>query len=161
MNNLAIYPGTFDPITNGHLNIIQKASKLFPKIIVAVANDTGKDPLFSLAERTSLCQKAIKKFPSVEVQSFSGLIVDFAKACGSNTLIRGFRAVSDFEYELQQSLTNKKLAPEIETIFFLPDFKNLYLSSSIVRQVLSLGGDLRDFVPKAVSTAIIKKMEKR
>ena len=161
MNKIAIYPGTFDPITNGHLNIIEKASKLFDKIIVAVAHDTGKSSLFSLAERTELCKKALQDFPKVKVESFTGLIVDFAKLCKSSTLIRGLRAVSDFEYELQQSLTNKKLSPEIETIFFLPDFKNLYLSSSIVRQVLSLGGNLQDFVPQAVYTAILDKTGKR
>ncbi len=161
MTNLAIYPGTFDPITNGHLNIVEKASKLFDKIIVAVANDTGKNSLFPLAERTDFCKKALQDFPNVEVESFTGMIVNYAKLRKSSTLIRGLRAVSDFEYELQQSLTNKKLSPEIETIFFLPDFKNLYLSSSIVRQILSLGGDLQDFIPKAVYTAILNKMEKR
>ncbi len=161
MSKVAIYPGTFDPITNGHLNIVEKASKLFDKLIVAVAHDTGKNSLFSLSERTELCQKAVCHFPNVQVESFTGLIVDYAKRKNSPTLIRGLRAVSDFEYELQQSLTNKKLSPEIETIFFLPDFKNLYLCSSIVRQLLSLGGDLKDFVPPAVEAAITTKLEKR
>lgn len=161
MNKIAIYPGTFDPITNGHLNIVEKASKLFENVIVAVANDTGKNPLFSLAERTTLCKKALAGFANVQVENFAGLIIDYAHKKNANTLIRGLRAVSDFEYELQQSLTNKKLSPEIETIFFLPDFKNLYLSSSIVRQVLSLGGDLKDFVPEAVEEAIIKKLGRK
>ena len=161
MNKLAIYPGTFDPITNGHVNIIQKASKLFDNIIVAVAHDTGKSPLFSLEERTKLCQKAVQDIPNVQVESFAGLIVNYAEQKKSRTLIRGLRAVSDFEYELQQSLANKKLSPEIETIFFLPDFKNLYLSSSMVRQIISLGGDLKDFVPQAVGTAILAKMRKK
>ncbi len=157
MNKIAIYPGTFDPITNGHINVIEKAGKLFEKVIIAVAYDTCKNSLFSLEERTEICKEALKVFPYVEVDSFKGLIVDFAHKKNANFLIRGLRAMGDFEYELQQCLTNKKLSSNLETIFFMPDFKNLYLSSSIVRQVMMLGGELEEFVPKSVIKAIAHK----
>ncbi len=157
MNKIAIYPGTFDPITNGHINIIEKAGKLFDKVIVAVAYHTCKDSLFTLEERTQICKEALKNHPFVEVENFRGLIVDFANKKNADFLVRGLRAMGDFEYELQQSLTNKKLSPNLETIFFMPDFRNLYLSSSIVRQVLMLGGELEEFVPKTVLKAIANK----
>jgi len=154
---LAIYPGTFDPITNGHLNIVEKASGIFPKVVLAVARDTAKKSLFSLNKRFELCTKATKHLDNVEVEKFSGLIVDFAQSKNARILIRGLRAVSDFEYELQQSLTNRKLNNRIETVFLLPDFRHLYLSSSIVRQVFLLGGDLGEFVPQDVKVAILEK----
>ena len=149
----AIYPGTFDPITNGHINILKKSLKLFDIIVLAVANLTDKTTLFSLDQRVNICKTALKDYKRVKVQSFSGLSVDFAKSLGINTIIRGLRAVSDFEYELQFALTNKKMENRIETIFFVPDYKYLYLSSSVVRQVYMNDGEISGSVPQSVIKA--------
>ncbi|HPT71366.1 MAG TPA: pantetheine-phosphate adenylyltransferase [Candidatus Cloacimonadota bacterium] len=149
-----IYPGTFDPITNGHLNILEKASKMFDEVILGVAEQTNKESLFTLEERTRLCMKATKHIPNVKVMTFSGLVVDFAKQMDSSIMIRGMRAVSDFEYELQLALMNKKLSPEIETIFMVPSYRYMYLSSSIIRQLAQLHAELDEFVPKDVKEAL-------
>ena len=149
----AIYPGTFDPITNGHINILKKSLKLFDIIVLAVANLTDKTTLFSLDQRVNICKTALKDYKRVKVQSFSGLSVDFAKSLGINTIIRGLRAVSDFEYELQFALTNKKMENRIETVFFVPDYKYLYLSSSVVRQVYMNDGEISGSVPQSVIKA--------
>lgn len=146
----ALYPGTFDPITLGHLNIVQKAVEFFDEVIIAVADYTGKDTHLSLEQRLQLCKESTVNIPNLKVLSFSGLAVDFAKEMKCNTMIRGLRAVSDFEYELSLAITNRKLKPEIETVFLVPSLKYMYLSSSMVRQLADLKAPLIDFVPKPV-----------
>ena len=157
MNNKAIYPGTFDPITLGHVNIAEKAAALFDEVIVGVADFTGKQTLFSIEERVTLCKESLVHIPNVKVISFSGLVVDFAREQNCKILIRGMRAVSDFEYELSLALTNKKIAPEIETLFLVPSLKYMYLSSSTIKQLAELGGDLNDFISPTVIKALKNK----
>ena len=155
----AIYPGTFDPITYGHLNILTKATEIFDEIILAVANVTSKNTLFSTDERYELCKETVQFVPKVKVEKFDGLSIRFAEKVGAQTIIRGLRAVSDFEYELQLSLMNKNLNPNIETIFLVPDALYLYLSSSMVRQIVGLGGCLKNYIPFCVEQAIIERMQ--
>jgi pantetheine-phosphate adenylyltransferase len=156
----AIYPGTFDPITNGHLDILEKAARLFDEVILGVAEHTGKDTLFTMSERAELCKEASKHIEQVKVMSFQGLVVNFAKQQESITMIRGLRAISDFEYELSQALMNKKLSKDIDTLFLVPDYKYLYLSSTMVRQVILLGGDIQDLIPACVEDALRKKYKR-
>jgi len=146
----AIYPGTFDPITNGHIDILKKATNVFDRVIVAVANVTGKDTMFTLEERTNLCKEACVDIPGVDVMDFDGLSVDLAKKVNACAMIRGLRAVSDFEYELALALMNKRLKAEIETVFFVPDSEYLYLSSTSIREVAKLGRSVADMVPACV-----------
>ena len=153
----AIYPGTFDPITNGHINILLKATMIFDEVVLAIANVTGKNTLFSTNERLTLCTMAIHELPKVKVVMFDGLAVRFAEKMEANTIIRGMRAVSDFEYELQLSLMNKNLNKDIETIFLVPDANYLYLSSSMVKQIVTLGGSLKNYIPDCVEKAILDK----
>ncbi len=150
----AIYPGTFDPITYGHLNILEKAARMFDEVILAVADFTAKQNYFSLAERFELCRTASAHIPNVKVLTFSGLVVDFAQAQDCRIMIRGMRAVSDFEYELSLALTNIKLRPDIETVFLVPSLRYMYLSSSMIRQLAELGAELKDFVPPIVAQAL-------
>ncbi len=161
MSNAAIYPGTFDPITLGHINILEKASRVFDHVTLAVAEYTGKPNFFSLQERHELCLEATKDIPNVEVLTFAGLAVDFVQSRQCKIMIRGLRAVSDFEYELSLALTNTKLNPQIETIFMVPSLRYMYLSSSMIRQLAELGTELHDFVPPCVSAALIKKVSQR
>ncbi len=153
----AIYPGTFDPITYGHIDILRKATRIFDEVIVAVAETTGKDTFFGLLEREEICREAVRDLERVRVERFSGLVVDFAKHVEADVMIRGLRAVSDFEYELSLALMNRNLCPDIETMFLLPDHKYLYLSSSMVRQVIRLGGSLSEYVPKNIEHILIEK----
>ena len=157
---IAISPGTFDPITNGHIDVLKKASKVFDEVILAVADDSGKDTIFSLDERVELCEKSTKDMPKIKVMRFTGLAVDFAKKVNATVMIRGLRAVSDFEYELSLALMNKKLYPEVDTVFFVPDNKYLYLTSTMIRQVVTLGGDIEDLIPKCVEEKLIEKLKK-
>ncbi|MCR8678547.1 MULTISPECIES: pantetheine-phosphate adenylyltransferase [Campylobacter] len=145
-----IYPGTFDPITNGHLDVIKRASNVFDKVIVAVALNESKTPYFNYNQRVELAKIATKDLPSVEVMGFDNLLVDFAKSLNINTVVRGLRAVSDFEYELQIGYANASLWSEFETVYFMPSLKNAFISSSIVRSVLSHKGDISLLVPKDV-----------
>jgi pantetheine-phosphate adenylyltransferase len=157
----AIYPGTFDPITNGHLDLLHRASDLFDEVILAVAESTTKDTIFTMKERLALVNKVIasNKFDvQVTVESFSGLLVDYARRKGVMTLVRGLRAISDFEYEYQMALMNRHLGPELETVFLMPDEKYVYLSSSLVRQIARLNGDLSAFLPKTVQAALEAKL---
>ncbi|MFO7659691.1 MAG: pantetheine-phosphate adenylyltransferase [Candidatus Cloacimonadaceae bacterium] len=159
MKTKAIYPGTFDPITLGHVNIAEKAAALFDEVIIAVADFTGKENLFTLKERITLCEQSVSHIKNVKVMSFKGLVVDFARAQKCRIMIRGMRAVSDFEYELSLALTNKKIAPEIETLFLVPSLRYMYLSSSMMKQLAELGGELADFVTPSVIQAFKKKFK--
>lgn len=152
----AIYPGSFDPVTRGHLDVIRRASHLFDEVIVAVACNDAKHPLFTREERLALL-KQIVKLPNVKIVSFGGLLMEFAKKNRASAVIRGLRAVSDFEFEFQMALMNRKLAPEIETVFLTPKEEYTYLSSRIVKEIARLGGDVREFVPEAVVKALREK----
>src|SRR6266849_3532709 len=146
----AVYPGSFDPLTNGHLDIIRRGTRLFDRILVAVLENEGKSPLFSVSERMELIATCTREFPSVEVHSFSGLLVDFMQRVNANVVVRGIRAVSDYEYELQMALMNRDLNASVETIFMLPAVEYTYVSSRLVKEVFRLGGDVARLVPKPV-----------
>jgi pantetheine-phosphate adenylyltransferase len=154
---IAIYPGTFDPITFGHMDIIERASRIFKKVILAIAENDPKKPLFSLEERKELVRASIPKVTNVEIQSFRNLLVHFAREQKASAIIRGLRAVSDFEYEFQMALMNKKLAPDVETFFMMPDEAFTYLSSKNIKEIAQLGGDVSPFVPKIVKEALSKR----
>ena len=147
---LAVYPGTFDPITNGHLDIIERGSRLFDRINVAILENLDKSPLFSLEERVALIREAVSPRAHVTVSTFSGLLVDYARRIHANAIVRGLRAVSDFEYEFQMALMNRRLDPRIETVFMTPREEYSFVSSRLVKEVFRLGGDLRGLVPDAV-----------
>jgi pantetheine-phosphate adenylyltransferase len=153
----AIYPGTFDPITNGHLDIIARASNLYNKVIVAVAVNKGKTPLFSLDERVALVREVTPEFPNVEVIGFDNLLVDCARQQGARVILRGLRAVSDFEYEFQLAGMNRRLAPQLETMFLTPAEQYEFISSSMIREIAQLKGDVSCFVPDSVHQRLIKK----
>ena len=152
-----VYPGSFDPITNGHLDVIQRASRLFDRVIVAVANNDVKDPLFTLEERRTLVAQAVRRLANVEVDILHGLLVNYAERRGAAALIRGLRAVSDFEFEFQLALMNRRLNGRIETIFVMPKETYTFLSSKIVKGIARLGGEIRPFVPAQVRLALKKK----
>lgn len=152
-----IYPGSFDPLTNGHLDIVQRAAKLFDTVIVAVANNAEKKALFTLAERVQLVQEAVAALPNVKVDSFTGLLVDYAERCHGQAVIRGLRAVSDFEFEFQLALMNRKLNERIETIFMMPKETYTFLSSRLIKEIAGLGGDVHSFVPANVEAALKAK----
>ncbi|BBF42058.1 phosphopantetheine adenylyltransferase [Lachnospiraceae bacterium KM106-2] len=157
---VGIYPGSFDPVTLGHLDIILRSSKMFDKLIIAVLKNSSKTPLFSDDERVKLLQMVTSNIPNVEIESFDGLTVDFAKEKNAIAIVRGLRAVSDFEYELQIAQTNHKIYPEIDTIFLTTSLEYSYLSSSIVREIASYGGDISQFVPEKILPLVYKKYEK-
>ncbi|HEX8697465.1 MAG TPA: pantetheine-phosphate adenylyltransferase [Myxococcaceae bacterium] len=157
---LAIYPGSFDPLTNGHLSIIHRGLKMFDRLVVAIAVNPKKVPLFSLEERRELIRDAVQD-DRVEVDSFQGLLVEYAKQRQVNVLLRGLRAVSDFEYEFQLANMNRKLAPDIETVFMMTGEDYFYISSQLVREVASLGGDVTDLVPPNVYTKLKSKFASR
>lgn len=158
MNQAAMCAGTFDPITMGHLDVIERASRIFPRVVIAVAIDSSKNPLFSLDERMALVRESTAHLKGIEVKSFHGLLVDFAESAKIRVIVRGLRAFSDFEYEFQMALTNRKLKPEIETIFLMPKQDYSYISSSNVREVAQLGGDTTLFVPPPVQHALKKRL---
>lgn len=154
MHVTAIYPGTFDPMTNGHIDIAHRATKLFDDVIIAVADNPGKKPFFSLAERVQLAQKILSDCPTIRVEPFTGLLVDHANKVKANVIMRGLRAVSDFDYEVQIAGMNRQLSPEIETVFVSAAQDYTFLSSSLVREVASHGGDVSDFVHPIVNAAL-------
>lgn len=153
----AVYPGSFDPVTYGHLDIIERASRVVDEVIVAVLINSSKRPLFTLEERVSMLQKSAKAFPNVKIETFQGLTVDFARSVGAKVMIRGLRAVSDFESEMQIAQTNHSLDPEIDTMFFTTSLEYAFLSSTIVREVASYGSDVSKMVPEHVGEMLRKK----
>lgn len=154
-----IYPGSFDPLTNGHLDIVQRAARLFDTVIVAIANNEEKKaPLFTLKERMALVQESIGSMPNVKVDSFTGLLVDYVESCRGQAVIRGLRAISDFEFEFQLALMNRKLNERVETIFMMPKETFTFLSSRIIKEIARLHGDIRAFVPTHVEAALKKKL---
>ncbi|MGH9863079.1 MAG: pantetheine-phosphate adenylyltransferase [Candidatus Acidiferrales bacterium] len=155
---IAIYPGSFDPVTNGHLDLIQRASNLFDRLVVAVLVNPEKDPLFNQQERVEMLDLVVSHLPNVEVDTFEGLLVDYARSKGARVLLRGIRAVSDYEYELQMALMNRQLEPNMETVFMLPAEAYSYLSSRLVREVARLGGSIKDLVPAVVEERIRAKL---
>ncbi len=157
---IALYPGTFDPITNGHIDLVERAAKLFDKVVVAIASNSKKKPLFSLQKRIQLAQQVLLDCPNVSVQGFDVLLVDFARQQRANILIRGLRAVSDFEYEFQLASMNRNLAPEIESVFLMPADEYSFISSSLVKEVASLGGDVSSFVHPLVDRALSDEKRK-
>jgi pantetheine-phosphate adenylyltransferase len=157
----AIYPGSFDPLTNGHLDMVQRAAKLFDRVVVAVAKNEGKQPFFTLNERLALVKQAVKHLPNVEADTFDGLLVEYVVSRRAQAIVRGLRAVSDFEFEFQLALMNRKLNENIETIFMMPKDTYTFLSSRIVKEIARLGGDVGAFVPAYVQTALIKKLKPR
>ena len=156
--NQAVYAGTFDPMTYGHLDVATRAAHVFDRLTLAVAEDPRKTLMFDVEERVALARECLAKLPNVDVVPFGGLLVDWARQRGIHTLIRGLRAFSDFEYEFQMALTNRKLAPDIETLFLMPNEDFSYVSSSMVREIASLGGGVEKFVPAVVASALQKKL---
>ena len=156
----AVYPGSFDPVTKGHLDIIERSAKIFDKVIVAVLTNGAKTPAFSFEERVEMLKIAVKDLPNVEIKSFNGLLVDFVRQGKASVIVKGLRAVSDFEYEFQMALLNRKIAPEIETMFLTTSDKYCFLSSSIVRDIARHGGNLDEFVPQELIDYIYKKLRK-
>lgn len=157
MQRIAIYPGTFDPITNGHLDIIRRAVKIFDVVIVAIAGNSAKKPLFDINERVEMAKKATADIPNVEVDAFHSLIIDYCHRKKAVALIRGLRAVSDFEYEFQMALMNRKLGNDVESVFLMPKEKYTYLSSSLIKEIAAFGGDIACFVPAVVQEKLEKK----
>jgi pantetheine-phosphate adenylyltransferase len=157
----AIYAGTFDPITLGHLDLVERAAKLFDRLVIAVAAYSRKALLFTAEERVAMVREVTKRFPNVEVESFDGLLMNYARSKGIHVVVRGLRAFSDFEFEFQMALTNRKMAPDIETIFLMPNEDYSYVSSSTVREVAQLGGDVSNFVAKPVQQALAVKLRKK
>jgi pantetheine-phosphate adenylyltransferase len=155
---LAIYPGSFDPITNGHLDLIERGSQLFTRLIVAVLTNLEKDPLFTVAERVEMLREATHSIPNVTVDTFSGLLVDYARQKQAKALLRGIRAFTDYEYELQMALINRKLAPDLETVFLTPALAYTYISSRLVREVFQLGGSVTEMVPPLVEERLRRKL---
>ena len=160
MPTLAVYPGSFDPLTNGHVDIITRGARIFDRIIVAILINAEKAPLFSMDERLKITREVFKDFPNVEVDTFDGLLVDYVERRRAHVIVRGLRAVSDFEFEFQMALMNRKLNGSVETIFLMPKEDYTYLSSRLVKEIARLGGDISSFVPSAAAAALRKKFSR-
>ena len=158
MNKKAICPGSFDPVTVGHLDIVSRAAQLFDEVVVVVMNNSAKTPLFSADERVDMLKKVTADMPNVSVDRYDGLLADYAKEKDANVVVKGLRAVSDFEYEFQMALTNKKLNHELDTVLLTTKAENMYLSSSLVRQVGAMGGDISEFVPAEIKEQVLKRL---
>jgi len=159
VGKIAVYPGTFDPVTYGHIDLIKRAAKIFDKVIVAVAHSKSKGVLFSVPERVEMLKEATRDIKNVEIDDFGGLVVNYVKEKGSHVMIRGLRMISDFEYEFQMALTNRKLTDDIETIFMMPHEDYSYVSSKLIKEAASLGADVKNFLPKNVEIALMKKIK--
>jgi pantetheine-phosphate adenylyltransferase len=155
---VALYPGSFDPITNGHLDLIQRGSALFDKLFVAILRNDEKQALFSVDERIEMLSEVVQGYPNVEVGSFDGLLVEYAAQCGASVIIRGIRAVSDYEYELQMALMNRRLRPDIETVFLMASEAHSFLSSKLVKEVIRLGGRITGLVPPSIEVKLRKRL---
>jgi pantetheine-phosphate adenylyltransferase len=153
----AIYPGSFDPLTNGHLDLIERGSKIFDELIVSVLRNTEKDPLFTVSERLEMLEQMVKQYENVRVEAFEGLLVDYAMQKKAKAVLRGIRAISDYEYELQMALMNRKLEPQLETVFMMPAETYSYLSSRLVKEIFRLGGSVRGLVPEVVEQRLREK----
>ena len=158
---VVICPGSFDPITNGHQDIIRRASTLFDRVIVLVSANVAKTPIFSIDEREALIETVCQGMENVQVDKFNGLLIDYVKESGAVAIVKGLRAVSDFDYEFQMALTNRKLMPSAETVFLTPSNDNMYLASSVVRQIAQLGGDIRPFVPSCIVETVVRRMREK
>jgi pantetheine-phosphate adenylyltransferase len=152
-----VYPGTFDPITNGHIDLVERAARLFDKVVIGIASSQRKSPLFSIDERIQLASDALTHVPNIEIRGFDYLLVNFVNDCGADAIMRGLRAVSDFEYEFQLANMNRALSPDVESIFLTPAERFSYISSSLVREISSLDGDVSKFVPSNVAEALTRK----
>ena len=160
MNQIvAVCPGSFDPVTVGHLDIIKRAAGMFSKVIVVVMTNSSKHPCFTADERISMIRSVVSDIPNVEVDTYDGLLADYAKKVNAGAIVKGLRAMSDFEYEFQMALTNKKLNPYVETVFLTTQAENMYLSSSMVKEIASMGGDIKDFVPAEILETILKRIQ--
>ncbi len=157
--NTVIYPGTFNPITNGHIDLVQRASKLFGKVVLAIAYSERKQPMFSLDERIDLCQQALSHLDNIEVCGFNNLLVEFAQSKNSNTVLRGVRSMKDFEYEIQMADMNRAMTPGFETVFLTPSDGLSYISSTLVREISTMGGDVSSFVPAIVLDALNERIK--
>jgi len=157
-HTIAIYPGSFDPVTNGHLDLIERGTKIFQRLIVAVLRNADKDPLFTVAERVEMLRQVTQPWANVEVDVFDGLLVDYARRRGAGVILRGIRAISDYEYELQMALMNRKLEPQLETVFMMPALKYSYLSARLVREIAQFGGPLDGLVPPVVEQKLRAKV---
>ena len=155
---VALYPGSFDPITNGHLDLIERGSVFFDKLVVAVLRNDEKEALFSVADRIEMLTEVVQGFPNVEVGSFDGLLVEYAAHCGASVILRGIRAVSDYEYELQMALMNRRLRPDIETVFLMASEAHSFLSSKLVKEVIRLGGKITGLVPPSIEGRLRKRL---
>ncbi len=161
MNSLAIYPGSFDPLTFGHIDLVKRAARVFARLILAISKSVRKKPLFTIDERVDMARQVTKDMPNVEVDVFDGLLVNYAQRKGCRVLIRGVRAFSDFEDEFQMALTNRKMAPEVETLFMMPNESFSYVSSGLVREIAGFGGDISKFAPDSVQTTLAKKITEK
>jgi pantetheine-phosphate adenylyltransferase len=160
-DNVAIYPGSFDPLTNGHVDIIQRGSRLFDKIVIAILLNIEKAPLFTVDERVDITRDVFRDYPNVEVDTFDGLLVEYARRKRASVIVRGLRAISDFEYEMQMALMNRHLNPEVETVFMMPAETYTYVSSRIVKEVVALGGSVTNLVPAIVESRLRDKKRNR
>lgn len=158
--NIAIYPGSFDPVTNGHLDIIERTAEIFDKVIVAILINSSKTPTFTIEERIEMLKKSTEHIPNVEIEFFDGLLVNFVRKKGARVIVKGLRAISDFEYEFQMAMLNKSVSPDIETLFMMTNNKYSYLSSSIVKELGKLGASLDDLVPEVIMNKIKEKLRK-
>ena len=157
----AVYPGSFDPVTLGHMDIIERTARMFDHVIIGVLQNNSKTPLFSVEERVNMIKSITSHLENIEVRSFDGLLVDFVHQCRADVIVRGLRAITDFEYELQMAQTNRVLAPDVDTVFLTTGLKYAYLSSTIVKEVASFGGDISNFVPPQALEAILSKMQRK
>jgi pantetheine-phosphate adenylyltransferase len=156
---IAIYPGSFDPITNGHLDLIQRGSRMFDRLIVSILSNDSKQPLFSVEERTEMLEEVVRAYPNVAVDSFKGLLVEHAAAQSATVLLRGIRAISDYEYELQMALMNRRLRPDIETVFLMANESYSFISSRLVKEVFGLGGNISGLVPPSIEKRLGRRMK--